>query len=324
MAIYRLHADIIRRSQGQSAVAAAAYRAGDNLYDARLDTTHYYQRKQDIVCEDILTPHGIPHWCRDRADLWNRFEGAERQWNGQPARTVDLTLPRELSIEQNWALAQRFVRDEFVSKGMIADMALHNPMASDGKPNPHVHVLLTMRRIEEGEPAKKKERQWNRDFTDGGQNTDDTQGGFVNRKGEGDGWVGKRKTGLVGLRQRWSDTANDALEQAGHSERISHLSNNDQGLDLEPQKKIGIHAKGRGGQWQQEIARANDDIRDRNEVRTYLSPENTRRRSRSIARATSRNLAAHEFELFLDSERNRNYQGLMQANHNQGRTDHER
>ena len=239
MAIYRLSAGIVKRSQGQSAVAAAAYRAGEDLHDERLEKTHRYTRKQDVLKSEIMAESGAPDWVYDREKMWNTFEAAERQWNGQPAREVVLSLPRELSDSDNWNLARKFVRDEFVSKGMIADVNFHKPDASDGKSNPHVHVLLTMRRLVDGEPSTKKERQWNRDFTDGGISENDKIGGFKNTKGQGDGWVGKDTTGLKGMRLRWADSANGALAENGIDARISALSNLELGKQHQPQPKVG-------------------------------------------------------------------------------------
>jgi len=239
MAIYRLSAGIVKRSQGQSAVAAAAYRAGENLHDERLDVTHKYDRKQDVLNSEIIAPEGSPEWVYNREKLWNKMEAAERQWNGQPAREVVLSLPRELSDSEGWNLARKFVKDEFVAKGMVADMNFHKPKASDGKSNPHVHVLLTMRQIIDGEPSAKKERQWNRDFTDGGKSENDKIGGFKNTKGQGDGWVGKDTKGLKGIRLRWAESANESLADNGVDARISALSNLELGKQHEPQPKVG-------------------------------------------------------------------------------------
>ena len=318
MAIYRLSAGIVKRSQGQSAVAAAAYRAGEDLHDERLDKTHRYTKKQDVLKSEIMAESGAPDWVYEREIMWNRFEAAERQWNGQPAREVVLSLPRELSDSDNWNLARKFVRDEFVSKGMVADVNFHKPDASDGKPNPHVHVLLTMRRIVDGEPNTKKERQWNRDFTDGGKSENDKIGGFKNNKGKGDGWVGQDTEGLKGMRLRWAESANGALAENGVDARIDNRSYKDQGIELEPQKKIGIHAKGRRGREQEYIAAANDNIADRNEVRKYFKPKNHTRRRQSAAAGESRNVAQKEFMAFYDSEQNRELSEL------QGKGGHER
>ena len=239
MAIYRLSAGIVKRSQGQSAVAAAAYRAGENLHDERLDVTHQYDRKQDVLNSEILAPEDSPEWVYDREKLWNKMEAAERRKDAQPAREVVLSLPRELSDSEGWKLARKFVNDEFVSNGMVADMNFHKPKASDGKSNPHVHVLLTMRQIVDGEPSAKKERQWNRDFTDGGKSENDKIGGFKNTKGQGDGWVGKDTAGLKGMRLRWAESANKTLADNGVDARISALSNLELGKQHAPQPKMG-------------------------------------------------------------------------------------
>ena len=289
MAIYRLSAGVVKRSQGQSAVAAAAYRAGEDLHDERLDKTHRYTKKQDVLKSEIMAESGAPDWVYDREKLWNKMEAAERQWNGQPAREVVLSLPRELSDSDNWNLARKFVSDEFVSKGMVADVNFHKPKASDGKSNPHVHVLLTMRRIVDGEPNTKKERQWNRDFTDGGKSDNDHIGGFKNNKGKGDGWVGQDTEGLKGMRLRWAFSANGALAENGVNTRISALSNLELGKQHQPQPKMGKT-------WHSVDPRAaifhqrRDEVRLENRTSRYRGSDVASKR-RSQATTITRNIA---------------------------------
>lgn len=281
MAIYRLSAGVVQRSKGHSAVAAAAYRAGEDIHDERLGVTHRYERKKDVLKSEIFAPEGTPDWVFDRAKLWNEMEGAERQKNGQPAREVVLSMPRELSDSENWKLVKKFVIDEFVSKGMIADVSYHKPAASDGNSNPHVHILMTMRRVEDGSISTRKERQWNRDFTDGGKSENAKIGGFKNTQGAGDGWVGKDTSGLKGLRARWSEAANTAFVQNGLDISISHLSNIELGKQQEPQPKMGKT-------WHSVDPRAvvshkhRDEVRARNAQRLYrAAPATAKRRSQA-------------------------------------------
>ena len=77
MAIYHFSGTIISRSQGRSAVASAAYRAGEKLFDERYQKIQDYTKKQDVVYKNILTPNGAPAWIKDRGRLWNEVEKAE-------------------------------------------------------------------------------------------------------------------------------------------------------------------------------------------------------------------------------------------------------
>lgn len=160
MAIYHLSVKIISRSKGRSAVASAAYRAGEKLHDLREDKTHDYSRKSGVIHREVITPDGAPEWATQREVLWNRVEASEKRKDSQLAREVEIALPRELSTEARAQLVRSFVQDEFTNKGMIADVAIHNPEASDGQENPHAHIMLTMRHLDDWEFGGKN-RQWN-------------------------------------------------------------------------------------------------------------------------------------------------------------------
>ena len=189
MAIYHLSAKIHSRSTGASAVAAAAYRSGMELIDARTGEEHDYSRRSGIEGSEILAPEDSPDWVRDRNALWNAAEGAERRKDAQVAREVEVSAPVELSKEQRRELVQGFAEREFVARGMVADIAYHD---GDGS-NPHAHILLTTRGLE-GEGFGDKERDWN------------------------------RKELLSDWRETWAREANEALRRAGIGERIDHRS----------------------------------------------------------------------------------------------------
>src|SRR5512135_51196 len=123
---------IIKRSDGKSAVAAAAYRSAQILYDEYTGLTHSYVHKQDVISTEILAPANAPFWVYDPDQLWNRAGGAERQFNGQVAREVRIALPRELTQEQNIDLARSFAQ-YFANQGMVAHVSVHD--RGDG--NPH-------------------------------------------------------------------------------------------------------------------------------------------------------------------------------------------
>lgn len=184
MAIYRLHAKPIKRkissprpggAERRSAVAAAAYRSGERLWDNTAGKFQEITREADHQIEftDILAPEGAPSWVFDRAGLWNAVERSETNRDGSLkenallAREVQLTLPRELPLEETVGLVKEFARRHFISEGMVADIAIHNKPASDGQMQRHAHIMLTTRRLnpegEAGERAgfyRSKERAW--------------------------------------------------------------------------------------------------------------------------------------------------------------------
>ena len=157
MAIYHCSTKVIGRSGGRSAIAAAAYRAGEQIKDVRSGRTHDYSRKRDVDHAEIIAPENAPEWASDRQRLWNEVDRAEKRRDAQLAREVEIALPRELSQAENRGLAAAFAKSSFVDRGMVADLALHG--ASSG--NPHAHIMLTMREIGP-DGFGKKNRDWNR------------------------------------------------------------------------------------------------------------------------------------------------------------------
>ncbi len=218
MAIYHLSMQIISRGRGQSAVASASYRSGDRLTDERTGEEKFYRR--DVQPDTmILAPANSPEWVKDRGQLWNAVEQIEKRKDSQLAREINVALPRELSNEKQKELIQNFVQNEFVNKGMIADIAIHR----DDKENPHAHIMLTMRSIDENGFGKKN-RDWNADFA----NSRENNRGFV-----------KSSENCLSVREQWSNHANKALEKEGVQERISHLSHEARGLEQLPTVHLG-------------------------------------------------------------------------------------
>mgnify|MGYP000840197439 FL=1 len=130
---------IVQRSNRQSAVAAAAYQSGERLFSEYDQKQKYYAEKRGIVHTEIMLPPHAPPEYADRNTLWNAAEAIEKQWNSQLARRIVLAIPREIPPEQHADLLRDYCREFFVSKGMIADFAIHDK--EDG--NPHAHILLT-------------------------------------------------------------------------------------------------------------------------------------------------------------------------------------
>ena len=128
MALYHFSVSQIKRSAGRSALAAAAYRAGERLYSEYYDEISDYTHKGGVLHTEILLPAHAPECFRDRATLWNAVEAAERHPKAQLAYSFDIALQNELSLNENIELARAFVQKEFVDRGMIADLAIHSCM----------------------------------------------------------------------------------------------------------------------------------------------------------------------------------------------------
>ncbi|MDI1366149.1 MAG: Ti-type conjugative transfer relaxase TraA [bacterium] len=236
MAIYHFSVKVISRATGASAVASAAYRSASRLHDERLDRDQDFTGKSGVVHSEVMLPDGAPDHLTDRATLWNAVEAGEKRKDAQLSREVEFAIPREMDQSQGIALARDFVQREMVDRGMVADLNVHWDIGPDGLAKPHAHVMLSMREIgEDGFGAKV--RDWNR-------------------------------TELVEhWREAWADHVNERLAQLDIDARIDHRSLDAQGIDLEPQHKIGPAAGRRAGEGLEadrldehhEIARANGE-----------------------------------------------------------------
>ena len=155
MAIYHLSSQIFTRSKSQSAVCKAAYRSAEKLKDERLNRTFDYSKKDDLFYKEVMVCEGAPERFKDRKTLWNEVELCEKRKDAQLSREILVALPRELSEEENIKLGKEYVKEEFVSNGMIADVCFHR---GHGKDQPHVHVMLTMREVSENGFGKESSR----------------------------------------------------------------------------------------------------------------------------------------------------------------------
>ena len=184
-----------------------------------------------IYSEIILPPHAPPEY-RDRATLWNAVEHAERHKKAQLAYSFDIALQNELTMEENIELAREFVQQCFVDKGMVADLAIHQPDKGDGGiPNPHFHVLTTMRPINpDGTWGQKQKREYLVD--ESGDPALDSKGKPKFNAVATTDW--HMPETLEGWRKAWCDMVNEAFERNGITERIDHRSYARQGLDLIP------------------------------------------------------------------------------------------
>lgn len=224
VAIYRCEIKTVSRSQGASAVAGAAYRAGLDLNDLRTGERHDYTRKNGVVASGILAPADAPDWAQDPAQLWNAAEAAETRKNSVVAREFLVSLPHELTDEQRAELARDITASLVDRFGFAAMFAIHAPDKKADERNHHVHILATTRRMEPaGLGAKTRE-------------------------------LDDRKTGAVEeVRAQVADTINAHLERAGLVARVDHRSLLDRQmaavtvgdfaqaaeLDRQPEPKVG-------------------------------------------------------------------------------------
>lgn len=250
MAIYYLSAKVISRNKGKSATASAAYRASCAIKDRRTGLVYDYSKNQGVAHSEILVPEKAPDWMKNRSELWNRVELGERRKDAQLAREIQVAIPIELNREQKLKLVLNFVQEQFVAKGMVADVNFHDLDSH----NPHAHIMLTMRFLE-GDHFGQKNRDWN-----------------------------KREL-IPQWREQWANHANLALLEAGSSEKIDHRTLEAQGINRIPQIHLGVHAHAmqkrgiptRRGEIYERIERENEEIelleREIRETRQQIQQE---------------------------------------------------
>ena len=214
MAIYHFSAKVVSRANGSSAVASAAYRSASELHDDRLGRNHDFSNKAGVIHSEVMLPQGAPERLNDRTTLWNEVEAGEKRKDAQLAREVEFSIPREMNEKQGVALAQDFVKKQFVDRGMVADLNVHWDKAKDGSSKPHAHVMLAMRDVGP-QGFGKKNRDWNSTEL------------------------------LKDWREAWSAHVNERMAELGLEGRIDHRSYEAQGIELEPQHKIGPAASRR-------------------------------------------------------------------------------
>ena len=235
IAIYHCSIKIVSRGKGKSAVAAAAYRSGEKLTNEWDGLTHDYTKKGGVVHSEILLPAHAPPAFSDRSTLWNSVELSEKSNNAQLAREVEIALPVELSREEQTRLVREYCSSQFVSKGMIADFNLHDT----GGGNPHAHILLTMRPLDEkGAWLPKSKKEYVLD--ENGEKIRLPSGRYKTRKVDLVDWNNRENAEV--WRRAWADLANEFLAQNNRPERIDHRSYERQGIDQLPTVHVGVAA----------------------------------------------------------------------------------
>ena len=283
MAIYHLEAKIISRGAGRSAVAASAYLSCSNILNDYDGVRHDYTRKKGLVWREVFLPEYAPAEWQDRAALWNAVEENEKTKDSRLAREFVPALPVELTKEQWQELLSDFINEHFVTEGMCADVAIHDPDPPGH--NPHAHIMLTVRPLDEnGKWQYKTEKEYL--CIKDGQERGFTAAEF--KAAQADGWqkqyqykIGKKKgymtpsaaeaqgyervnkypkstkfgrqnpiterwnseEQLVQWRKAWAEVTNRYLQQYGHDARIDHRSHAERGLDEQPTIHEGVTAR---------------------------------------------------------------------------------
>lgn len=280
MAIYHMESKIVSRGMGRSVVAASAYMSCSRLYNDYDGVQHDYTRKQGLIWQDVFLPPQAPQEWRDREQLWNAVEAAEKTKDSRLAREIIVALPVELEHDEQIALTSAYISQQFAADGMCADVAIHD---TDGH-NPHAHILLTMRPLNENGTWQYKTEKEYLCMKDG-EERGFTAAEFKDAQLEG--WekqylcrVGRKRVymtlsaaaehgyaradkhpkssrygrqnpitarwnsedQLISWREAWADMANRAIEQAGLEERIDHRSHAVRGIDEQPTIHEGVEA----------------------------------------------------------------------------------
>ena len=236
MAIFHMSFSNISAGKGRSAIASAAYRSGKKLFDQKEGRSYFYARS--VMPESfILTPKNAPAWASDREQLWNEVERKDRRANSRYAKEFNVALPVELSEDEQKELLTKYVQENFVDEGMVADVAIHR----DHPDNPHAHVMLTNRPFNpDGTWGLKSKRE--NILDENGNKTYTGNSRFPrSRKVWLVDWDKKEK--ITEWRHNWAASVNQVLEQKNIPDRISEKSFIEQGIDDTPMQHEGINSK---------------------------------------------------------------------------------
>lgn len=229
---------MISRGKSKSAVASAAYISCEKLTNEWDGVTHDYHNKKGLLHSEIYLPKNIPKEFQDRNFLWNSVELNEKASNAQLARNFIIALPKELSFEENKKLIIDFIQENFVSKGMIADLAIHDE-SNEGNKNIHAHIMTTIRPInEKGQWQPKSKKEYILD--ENGERIKLKSGNYKTRKVELTDWNDK------GNAEKWRENfavlCNQYLEKNNLKKRVDHRSFERQGIEKIPTIHLGASA----------------------------------------------------------------------------------
>ena len=232
MALYHFSVKQVSRGKGQTVVNSAAYISGQKLYNDYYGQTHDYTKKSGVVFTEILTPEYVPERLTDRETLWNEVEKIEKGKRAQLAYSFDIALQNELTLDENIELAREFCQEQFVARGMIVDLAVHEGKSKneDEPDNPHFHVLAPIRPITEESWGNKQKREYVLD--EDGNRIKDAKGNDVFNAVSTTGWNDPEL--LKEWRRAWTEKVNEKFRECHMAARIDHRSYKEQGIDLIP------------------------------------------------------------------------------------------
>ena len=236
MAIFHMSFQNISAGKMRSAVASASYRSGEKLFSDKEGKSYFYKR--DVMPEAfILTPKNAPEWAKDRQQLWNEVEKKDRKSNSRYAKEFNVALPVELSEDEQKELLTKYVQENFVDSGMVADVAIHR----DHPDNPHAHVMLTNRPFNpDGTWGLKSKRE--NILDENGNKTYTGNSRFPrSRKVWLVDWDKKEK--ITEWRHNWAVSVNQVLEAKNLPDRISEKSYEEQGIDEVSTQHEGINSQ---------------------------------------------------------------------------------
>lgn len=256
MAIYHCTTKPISRSNGRSATASSAYRAGEKIVDLRTGEIHDYTKKQGVEYTEIISNLDHP---LSRSEVWNTSELTETRKNSRVAREFIVALPNEINSEQRKDLAKEFTEYLVNRYSVVADLAIHAPSHDGDDRNHHAHIMITTRKASIVDNELKLTDKADLELS----NTQRKDRGLCITQDE-----------IKEIRETWANMANRALELSGSKERIDHRSYEDQNLDLEATihegpKVTQLRRKG----IETEISQYNDQVKFNNEKQMLSSPE---------------------------------------------------
>ncbi|MDU6598006.1 MobQ family relaxase [Finegoldia magna] len=235
---FHFSVNIISRGKGKSAVASAAYISGEKIKNEWDGVTHDYTKKQGVISKEIFLPNHAPKEYKDRKTLWNSVELFEKNSNAQLARNFIISLPKEVSIEENKKMIEEFVQKNFVKEGMIVDLAIHDE-SREGNQNIHAHIMTIVRPInEDGTWGQKSKKEYILD--EKGEKILNKNGKPKTRKVELTTW--NDKGNVEKWRANFSDLCNEYLAKNKIEKRVDHRSFKRQGIKQIPTIHLGASA----------------------------------------------------------------------------------
>ncbi|MHD0317256.1 MobQ family relaxase [Streptococcus agalactiae] len=235
---FHFSVNIISRGKGKSAVASAAYISGEKIKNEWDGVTHDYTKKQGVISKEIFLPDHAPKEYKDRKTLWNSVELFEKNSNAQLARNFIISLPKELSIEENKKMIEEYIQTNFVKEGMIVDLAIHDENR-EGNQNIHAHIMTIVRPInEDGTWGQKSKKEYILD--EKGEKILNKNGKPKTRKVELTSW--NDKGNVEKWRENFSDLCNKYLAKNKIEKRVDHRSFKRQGIKQIPTIHLGASA----------------------------------------------------------------------------------